>query len=101
MSNAQCLNDFRYQRWKDKSKIDQKDEQEDGDERSGNADYRRQRPLPSNHPAMIKSRNAVPNKQKGKRNGELMRPEQILKKRGEEEKKMERERNKIKKKKRK
>jgi len=92
----------RYQRWKDKSKIDMKDEQEDGDERSGNADYRRQRPLPSNHPAMIKSRNAVPNKQKGgKRNGELMRPEQILKKRGEEEKKLERERNKIKKKKRK
>ena len=79
-----------------------KDEQEDGDERSGNADYRRQRPLPANHPAMIKSRNAVPNKQKGgKRNGELMRPEQILKKRGEEEKKLERERNKIKKKKRK
>jgi len=92
----------RYQRWKDKSKIDMKDEQEDGDERSGNADYRRQRPLPANHPAMIKSRNAVPNKQKGgKRNGELMRPEQILKKRGEEEKKLERERNKIKKKKRK
>jgi len=90
----------RYQRWKDKTKIDQKDEQDDGDEKSGNADYRRQRPLPANHPAMIQSRKAVPNiKQKGKmRSGDLKRPEQILKKRVEEEKKAEKERKKGKKK---
>lgn len=83
----------RYERWKERTKVDQNEEQQDdGDENSGNTDYRRQRPLPANHPAMVKSRKAVVggNKKGKMKSGELLRTEQIMKQRDDKAKKEDR-----------
>lgn len=70
----------RYEKWKERSKQAQQSAGSDDD------DGRTQVHLPSNHPAIVKAKNAVPKHRKGPR-FEIKRPEQILKKRKEDEKK--------------
>merc|ERR1740128_113102 len=78
----------RYAKWKERSKMAQQDNENDSD---GGGDNQRgvKRPntqMAANHPAMKKARNAVPAHKKGPK-FEIQRPEQILKKRNEEERK--------------
>ena len=66
-------------------------QQENGNDSDGEGDNQRgvKRPntqMAANHPAMKKARNAVPAHKKGPKY-EIKRPEQILKKRNEEERK--------------
>ena len=70
----------RYEKWMERSKTSQLGEDDDKDQR------REQQKLPANHPAMRKAQNVVPKHKKGPRS-EIKRPEQILKKRREDEKK--------------
>merc|ERR1712002_489598 len=69
----------RYEKWKERSKQSQQGGGSDDEDAS------QRTPLPANHPAMKKAQNAVPKRRKGP-NFEIQRPEQILKKRNEEEK---------------
>ena len=70
----------RYEKWMERSKKSQLGEEDDEDQ------TREQQRLPANHPAMRKAQNVVPKHKKGPRS-EIKRPEQILKKRREDEKK--------------
>merc|ERR1719167_786790 len=70
----------RYEKWKERSKQAQQGLGSDDE------DGRAQTQLPANHPAIVKAKNAVPTHRKGPR-FEIKRPEQILKKRKEDEKK--------------
>eukprot|EP00088_Acartia_fossae_P008716 TRINITY_DN1417_c0_g1_i8.p1 TRINITY_DN1417_c0_g1~~TRINITY_DN1417_c0_g1_i8.p1 ORF type:complete len:778 (-),score=244.97 TRINITY_DN1417_c0_g1_i8:52-2385(-) len=77
----------RYEKWKERSKLAQQDEDADSDNDNKKPN---RRPLPANHPAMQKARNAVPkHRTKGIRQ-EIRRPEQILKQRRDKEKREER-----------
>jgi len=77
----------RYAKWKERSKLAQKEVDSDGEEDKDNRGVKRPNAsLPYNHPAMKKARNAVPAHKKGPK-FEIKRPEQILKKRVQEERK--------------
>jgi ATP-dependent RNA helicase DDX54/DBP10 len=76
----------RYARWKEKSKHAQQDHDSDGEGDNQRGVKRPNTQLAANHPAMKKARNAVPAHKKGPKN-EVKRPEQILKKRNEDERK--------------
>jgi len=78
----------RYAKWKERSKLAQQDNGNDSD---GEKDNQRglKRPntqMAANHPAMKKARTAVPTHKRGPKN-EIKRPEQILKKRNDDERK--------------
>merc|ERR1711915_469644 len=75
----------RYAKWKERSKLAQQDNDSDeGDNQRGFK--RKSNQLPDSHPAMKKAKNAVPAHKKGPK-FEIKRPEQIMKKRTQEEKK--------------
>ena len=80
----------RYNKWKERSKLAQMEERDndvDGNDDQGDHGARgKKRPntqLPANHPAMKKAKMAVRIGRKNK--NEIKRPEQILKKRVEDE----------------
>ena len=74
----------RYAKWKERSKLaQQEDRDNDQEEEEGRGQKRSSTALPASHPAMKKARNAVRIGRKNK--NEIQRPEQILKKRVEEE----------------
>jgi len=76
----------RYEKWMERSKINQQQEEASDDENM----ITKSKPLPANHPAIMKARNAVKgHKTKGIRH-EIQRPEQILKKREDQAKRAER-----------
>jgi len=73
----------RYEKWMERSKIYQQEEEVTDDENMNT----KSKPLPTYHPAMQKAKNAVKgHKTKGIRS-EIQRPEQILKKREDKAKK--------------
>ena len=76
---------LRYEKWKERSKAAQQAEGSDDEDGA-----RERRPLPANHPAFRKAQNAEPKHKKGPRS-EIKRPEQIMKKRKEDEKKLARQ----------
>ena len=77
----------RYAKWKERSKLSQQEDRDNDHEDETEAGPRgHKRPntaLPASHPAMKKARSAVRIGRKNK--NEIKRPEQILKKRTEEE----------------
>merc|ERR1711915_619346 len=77
----------RYEKWKERSKLAQQDNDSDGEEGDNQRGFKRKsNQLPDSHPAMKKAKNAVPAHKKGPK-FEIKRPEQIMKKRTQEEKK--------------
>jgi len=70
----------RYEKWKERSKLAQQGGSDDEGDKDG------PRGLPANHPAIKKAQNAVKTGKRGPK-FEIKRPEQILKKRREDEKK--------------
>ena len=77
----------RYAKWKERSKLSQQEDRDNDQEDEAEAGPRgHKRPstaLPASHPAMKKARTAVRIGRKNK--NEIKRPEQILKKRTEDE----------------
>uniref|UniRef100_A0A0K2TUK3 RNA helicase n=1 Tax=Lepeophtheirus salmonis TaxID=72036 RepID=A0A0K2TUK3_LEPSM len=70
----------RYKNWKQRSKTNIFNENEDEEDGGQSLKRKGGSGLPQSHPAMKKARNAVPKHRKGPRN-EIQRPEQILKQR--------------------
>ena len=72
---------LRYEKWKERSKMAQQGEGSDDE-----GDRKESTGLDSKHPALLKAKNALPKHKKGPK-FEIKRPEQILKKRKDDEKK--------------
>merc|ERR1712059_205352 len=81
----------RYAKWKERNKQEHQtggddDQGQDDGEGGNDRGVKRKNGMPANHPAMKKAKNAVPAHKKGPK-FEIKRPEQIMKKRVQEEKK--------------